>query len=67
MIQYTKREDNHDWVHQNFVCNYSNSIARGHPVYIKGSKCSGCLTGCSDKYPGLCNIGEPVQPTRNYV
>ncbi|XP_061516719.1 antigen 5 like allergen Cul n 1 [Anopheles gambiae] len=63
MIQYTQNEQGHDWVHQNYVCNYSNSIARGHPVYIKGNPCELCVTGCSANYPGLCNIGEPVQPT----
>ncbi|XP_049283913.1 antigen 5 like allergen Cul n 1-like [Anopheles funestus] len=63
MIQYTQNEQGHDWVHQNYVCNYSNSIARGHPVYVKGNPCELCVTGCSTAYPGLCNIGEPVQPT----
>lgn len=64
MIEYTQNEQGHDWVHQNYVCNYSNSIARGHPVYIKGPTCSLCQTGCSDVYPGLCNIGEQVEPTK---
>lgn len=64
MIQYTQNEQGHDWVHQNYVCNYSNSIARGHPVYISGPTCSKCETGCSQVYPGLCNIGEQVEPTK---
>lgn len=64
MIQYTQNEQGHDWVHQNYVCNYSNSIARGHSVYIKGATCTLCQTGCSEVYPGLCNIGEQVAPTK---
>ncbi|KAL9706602.1 hypothetical protein quinque_010120 [Culex quinquefasciatus] len=64
MIQYTQNEQGHDWVHQNYVCNYSNSIARGHPVYNSGKTCSLCQTGCSEEYPGLCNVGEQVEPTK---
>lgn len=64
MIQYTQNEQGHDWVHQNYVCNYSNSIARGHPVYNSGKTCTLCQTGCSEEYPGLCNVGEQVEPTK---
>uniref|UniRef100_U5EZT9 Venom allergen-1 n=1 Tax=Corethrella appendiculata TaxID=1370023 RepID=U5EZT9_9DIPT len=60
MVQYTQNEGGQDWVHQNFVCDYSSSHVRQKPVYEKGPTCTKCITGCNPVYPGLCNIGEPV-------
>jgi len=43
-----------------FVCNYSQTNVLSWPVYITGTPCSGCKSGCSTNYPGLCNVNEIV-------
>uniref|UniRef100_A0A1Q3FTZ0 Venom allergen-1 n=1 Tax=Culex tarsalis TaxID=7177 RepID=A0A1Q3FTZ0_CULTA len=45
-----------------FVCNYAITNIREEPVYVAGSACSGCMTGCNEKYPGLCNVEEGIEP-----
>jgi hypothetical protein len=41
------------------VCNYSFTNVAGEPVYVTGSTaCSGCQTGCSKVFPGLCLVDE---------
>lgn len=40
------------------ACNYAVGDVVGDPVYTTGSPCSGCLSGCSSFYKGLCNSNE---------
>ncbi|KAL9693544.1 hypothetical protein quinque_012829 [Culex quinquefasciatus] len=48
------------WINQYFVCNYALINLIGQTVYVAGTACSKCTTGCSVKYPGLCNTNEVV-------
>ncbi|XP_055549624.1 venom allergen 3 homolog [Wyeomyia smithii] len=50
------------WINQLFVCNYAITNIIGQPVYQIGNYCSMCTTGCNPHYPGLCNIGEAINP-----
>ncbi|XP_001862537.2 antigen 5 like allergen Cul n 1 [Culex quinquefasciatus] len=50
------------WINSYFVCNYAITNIIGYPVYRAGPTCSGCQAGCSLQYPGLCNIGENINP-----
>ncbi|XP_039446428.1 antigen 5 like allergen Cul n 1-like [Culex pipiens pallens] len=42
------------------VCNYGLTNVIGQPVYVSGTACSGCKTGCSKTYAGLCSTSEVV-------
>jgi Cysteine-rich secretory protein family len=42
------------------VCDYSYGNICGLPSYVKGDQCSGCTTGCSTQYAGLCTKKEKV-------
>ncbi|XP_055550225.1 antigen 5 like allergen Cul n 1-like isoform X2 [Wyeomyia smithii] len=48
------------WIRKYFVCNYSLANIIDQGVYEKGMACSRCRTGCNPKYPGLCNVHEPI-------
>lgn len=43
-----------------FVCDYSQTNVISWPVYTVGTPCSGCKSGCSTTYTGLCNVNEVV-------
>lgn len=40
------------------VCNYAITNVDAQPIYTVGSPCSGCKTGKSTKYSGLCSPSE---------
>ncbi|XP_037033568.1 antigen 5 like allergen Cul n 1-like [Bradysia coprophila] len=42
------------------ACNYAQTNMITWPVYTTGEPCSGCKSGCSATYPGLCNASEVV-------
>uniref|UniRef100_A0A1Q3FN10 Venom allergen-1 n=1 Tax=Culex tarsalis TaxID=7177 RepID=A0A1Q3FN10_CULTA len=54
--------DTDGWTNQLFVCNYALTNMVGQPVYVAGSACSKCTSGCNAAYPGLCNVSENVSP-----
>uniref|UniRef100_A0A182NJ69 Venom allergen-1 n=1 Tax=Anopheles dirus TaxID=7168 RepID=A0A182NJ69_9DIPT len=49
------------WITYYFVCNYSFTNIINQPVYVRGTTASGCTTGQSPHYPGLCSVNESVQ------
>lgn len=49
------------WKNTLFVCDYSLTNVIGWPVYTTGKPCSGCKSGCSVSFLGLCNTSEAVQ------
>ncbi|XP_055549623.1 venom allergen 3 homolog [Wyeomyia smithii] len=48
------------WINQYFVCNYAITNIIGQPVYVSGTACSKCTTGCNTKYAGLCSEKEVI-------
>jgi len=44
------------------ACNYAFFNMVGQPIYTSGPVASQCTTGTNPKYPGLCAVGEPVNP-----
>ncbi|XP_037045280.1 antigen 5 like allergen Cul n 1-like [Bradysia coprophila] len=48
------------WKNTYLVCNYAQTNMISWPVYTSGTPCSGCKSGCSTTYPGLCNANEVV-------
>lgn len=48
------------WKNTLLVCNYGQTNMISWPVYRTGKPCSGCRSGCSKNYPGLCNTNEVV-------
>ncbi|XP_021703967.1 venom allergen 5 [Aedes aegypti] len=44
-----------------FVCNYGFTNLQESPVYVSGTACSKCTSGCNSKYPGLCNVAENIK------
>lgn len=54
--------DGDGWTNQNLVCNYAITQITNQSVYVAGSACSQCATGCNPKYPGLCNPEEKIFP-----
>ncbi|XP_058823370.1 venom allergen 3 homolog [Topomyia yanbarensis] len=48
------------WIRKYFVCNYSLTNIVGQAAYQAGIACSKCTSGCSSKYPGLCNETEAI-------
>lgn len=48
------------WKYGFVVCNYAQTNMWNWPVYTLGTPCSGCQSGCSTTYPGLCNPTEVV-------
>ncbi|XP_065095031.1 antigen 5 like allergen Cul n 1-like [Ochlerotatus camptorhynchus] len=48
------------FVNQLFVCNYGLTNIVKQPVYVAGTACSKCTTGCNTAYPGLCSAAEPI-------
>lgn len=59
MVRYV---DGDGWTNQNLVCNYAITQITSQPIYVAGSACSQCATGCNPKYPGLCNPEEKIFP-----
>ncbi|KFB51244.1 hypothetical protein ZHAS_00019287 [Anopheles sinensis] len=50
-------DTNEGYTYSNFVCNFSDNIAPGVPLYTAGSLGAGC-TKMNPKYPSLCSIDE---------
>ncbi len=48
------------WKNTYLVCNYAQTNMISWPVYTTGTPCSGCKSGCSATYPGLCKPSEVV-------
>lgn len=49
-----------NWKRTLLVCNYAQTNMISWPVYTTGTPCSGCKSGCSTSFPGLCNASEVV-------
>lgn len=42
------------------TCNYASTNTIGAPVYVTGTSCSGCTSGCDTEYTALCTVNESV-------
>ncbi|KAL1377635.1 hypothetical protein pipiens_016126 [Culex pipiens pipiens] len=56
MVRFREGQYTKDYI----VCNYALTNIINQPVYVAGTACSKCTTGCNSKYPGLCNQNENI-------